>query len=58
MARARVDRVLDAADLGDIGEVDVVVEGRAGEQTPVLQSAAAPIERLGARGGNAAGSMP
>ena len=52
------DLALDAADLRDMGEVDVVVEGRAGEQTPLLQAAVALIEGLGAQGGNAPGSMP
>ena len=52
------DRALDAADLRDMGEVDVVVEGRAGEQTPLLQAAVALIEGLGAQGGNAPGSVP
>ena len=52
------DLALDAADLRDMGEVDVVVEGRAGEQTPLLQAAVTLIEGLGAQGGNAPASMP
>jgi hypothetical protein len=52
------DLALDAADLRDMGEVGVVVEGRAGEQTSVLQAAVAFIEGLGAQGGNAPESMP
>lgn len=52
------DRALDATDLCDIREVDVVVEGRGGEQTAVLQAAVALIEGLGAPGGKQPGSVP
>ena len=52
------DLALDAANLRDIGEVDIVVEGRTGEQATVFQASVALIEGLGAQGGNAPGSMP
>ena len=52
------DRALDAADLCDMGEVDGVIERRAGEQAALLQAPVALIEGLGAQGGNAPGSVP
>jgi hypothetical protein len=52
------DRALDAADLCDMGEVDGVIERRAGEQAALLQAPVALIEGLGAQGGNATPPVP
>ena len=52
------DLALDAADLCDMGEVDVVIECRAGEQAALLQAPVALIEGLGAQGGNATPPVP
>jgi hypothetical protein len=46
---------LDAADLSDMGEVDILVQRRAREQLASLQAAVALIEGLGAPGGNRSG---
>jgi hypothetical protein len=47
------DFAFDATDLGDIGEVDIIVEGGGGQQAALLQAPVALIEGLGAEGGNA-----
>ena len=47
------DGAFDATDLGDVGEVDVVVEGRRGHQAALLQAPVALIQGRGAQGGNA-----
>ena len=52
------DLALDAADLCDMGEVDVVIERRAGAQAALLQASVALIEGLGAQGGNATPPVP
>ena len=44
---------LEAADLSDMGEVDVIVQRRAREPLAALQAAVALIEGLGTPGGNA-----
>jgi hypothetical protein len=44
------DGALDAADLRHVGEIEVVVKGRTGEQAALLQAPVALIERGGAVG--------
>jgi pantothenate kinase len=52
------DVALDAADLGDMGKVDIVVQCRGGEQLAALQAPVALIEGLAAPGGNARAPAP
>lgn len=47
------DFAFDATDLGDIGEVDIIVEGGGGQQAALLQAPVALIDGLGAEGENA-----
>jgi hypothetical protein len=53
-ARLQVgDLALNAADLGDVGEINKVVQGRGGEQAALLYAPVALLEGLTAVGGNA-----
>ena len=47
------DFAFDPTDLGDIREVDILVEGGGDQQAALLQAPVALIDGLGAEGGNA-----